>query len=122
MTTAAWPGSLPQSLQLAGQTETLAETTISSQPDMGPRMVRRRFSFMPRRVVGSVAPLTFAQKTALREFYEETLAGGALIFTWSMPDDTDPPDYFMFSAPPVFERITGAAWRARLELEAYKLP
>jgi hypothetical protein len=77
----AWPGTLPQELQVNGFSESIADGLIETQPDIGPPMTRRRTSAAVRPISGQMI-VTKAQLATLRTFVNTTLAGGSLPFTF----------------------------------------
>lgn len=84
MTIPAWDSRLPQKMELEGYEGSLAETTIKSDPDIGPSKVRGRFTAGVKPIVGVVI-MTATQFSTFETFYNSTLLGGALRFSWTEP-------------------------------------
>lgn len=84
MTTASWPGTLPQTPQYGGFDETPQRNVATFQPDVGPSKQRRRST-----ANGSICAVKFemsdAQRAAFDAFFGTTLADGSLPFTWNHP-------------------------------------
>jgi hypothetical protein len=76
-----WPGTLPQTFQVNGYTETVADGLIETNPDTGPPMSRRRSSAMPRPISGQMI-VTRTQIDTLKTFVNTTLLGGSLPFSF----------------------------------------
>lgn len=79
----AWPAGLPQKLQSDSFSESVADGLIETQPDQGPPITRRRSTAAVRPMSGTMV-CTAAQVATLRTFFDTTLLGGSLPF--SFPD------------------------------------
>ncbi|MDP2322576.1 MAG: hypothetical protein Q8N51_00920 [Gammaproteobacteria bacterium] len=91
-----WPGTLPQILEESGYSEAPRSNVISSQPDAGPDIARRRSTAAPVDITGSML-LTAAQYATLRAFYE---SHQALRFQWVDPRGAT--RYYRFKQPPKY--------------------
>ena len=78
-----WPSGLPQQLQADAFGEGVADNLLESQPDIGPPISRRRSTAAVRTMSGSMI-CTAAQITTFKTFFNTTLLGGSLPF--SFPD------------------------------------
>lgn len=78
-----WPVTLPRNF-IAGYTDGFPDTTISTDPDIGPPITRRRSTAGVRPLSGSMR-MTRAQLATLKTFFEVTIEGGALPFTFPDP-------------------------------------
>lgn len=111
----AWPGSLPQSPQIAGFTEQTPDVTLRTAMDAGPDKLRRRFT-------AAVSPmryplvLTKAQIATLDTFYTSELQGGTLPYTHTHPR-TGAAINIRFVAPPSYQAFTDDLWTSTLDLE-----
>lgn len=77
----AWPGTLPQKVLVEGYAEGVGDGLLEYQPDTGPPITRRRTSASPRPLTVTFE-LTSAQIATLRTFFDTTLLGGSLPFTF----------------------------------------
>lgn len=77
----AWPAGLPQNVLVANYAEAVGDGLLEYQPDTGPTITRRRSSANPRPVTMNFE-LTSAQLAILKTFFETTLIGGSLPFTF----------------------------------------
>lgn len=116
----AWPGSLPQAFEQSGYGEGVADMLTEVQPDTGPPITRRRSTAATRPVGGSMV-LTSAQLSALKTFFNTTLLGGSLPFTFPAQVDAGSPavDWlvkFTKSALPKWTPLGGDYWRASFGL------
>lgn len=84
MTIPSWPSGLPQSLLLGDFKETQPDLVIRTEMDAGPHKVRRRFTAGVTKISGSQR-LTKSQVSTFETFYNTTLLGGSLRFTWKDP-------------------------------------
>lgn len=76
----AWPAELPQNIRVDGYSENLGDGRISTKPDAGPPMSRRRSTAVPRPLAHQ-ARLNGEQLEVLLNFSNVTLLGGSLPFT-----------------------------------------
>ena len=81
---AAWPSDLPQKPLVQGFSETPPNLLTRSPMDVGPAKVRRR-STAGVTVLQCVFRLTTTQRASLLTFWQTTLAGGSLSYTWTHP-------------------------------------
>lgn len=81
--TAAWPGTLPQ-FKLTGIADQRQAAKLRSSVDVGPAIVRRRFTAAVRNVS---VPMIFTndQRIAFEDFYINDLGEGVSRFTWTDP-------------------------------------
>jgi hypothetical protein len=113
---AVWPISLPQSpLMLQGFQETLPNTVIRTEMDVGPPKVRQRAT-AGIRAFTMIVQMTKAQVATLDTFYVSTLAGGSLPFDWTHPR-TGAAATYRFVRPPICVPLADDLWQARMELE-----
>lgn len=112
---AAWPGTLPQDVLVAGYAEQPPDLALRTQMDIGPAKLRRRQTAAPRPLKVTVG-LTRAQVATLDAFYLTDLAGGTLSFTWVHPR-TLAGVTFRFVSRPGYVPESGASWLADLDLE-----
>ena len=99
-----WPASLPQKILAAGFTENIGSTSVSSNNSVGPRKTRQRTTARVDQLSGSMH-LDEAQRTTLNLFYDTTLAGGSLPFTFLDPYTQLARD-FIFLEPPGYGALT----------------
>lgn len=86
MSVPAWEATLPTELLTQGYEETTPEVSIKSNMDTGPAKVRRRVTAAVRPVKGSII-VTATQLGTFKTFYNTTLLGGTLRFSWKDPAD-----------------------------------
>lgn len=113
----AWPGTLPQRLLVDGYSEGLGAGVLAYAPDTGPALTRRRSSAMVRPLVGTME-MTSAQLAALKAFFETTIIGGSLPFTF--PDPLGGADLllrFRADSPPKWSALGGDYFSVALTLE-----
>ena len=84
MSIPAWAATLPQELFVAGYGQSAPAVTIKSNMDAGPAKVRRRFTAGVEPVSGTMI-MTAAQLATLDTFFNDTLLGGSLRFSWTKP-------------------------------------
>lgn len=80
----AWPASLPEYVLQQGFSETLPDTTIQSSMEAGRPKTRRRYTSNYSVFTVAIA-MELAQRVTFEEFYNTTLRGGSLPFTWVHP-------------------------------------
>jgi len=80
----AWPGALPQELLVNGYSQSFPDITIKSNVDAGPAKVRRRFTAGVEPISGTII-MTAAQLATFQTFFNTTLLGGSLRFSWTKP-------------------------------------
>jgi hypothetical protein len=115
MSIPVWPDTLPQQLLVDGYSQSLADTTIKSEMDAGPAKVRRRYTAGVEPVSGMML-LTETQLGTLRTFYEDTLLGGSLRFSWTKPPAHSTACEMRFTAPPSWTGKKGL-YEIQLSLE-----
>ena len=110
-----WPETLPAAPLAAGFQETWPDTTLRSQTDMGPAKTRPRSTAG----IGKLALayyLTAAQYAALKDFYQNDIAGGSLRF--DMPHPVGGAAITCrFLKPPAPAAATPGRFKVALELE-----
>lgn len=84
MSVPSWPSSLPQYLSSDSFTLAPQSSVVSSSMDIGPPKIRRRFTGTWSKISASLT-LSADQWTVLWTFYDTTLAGGVLTFSWVHP-------------------------------------
>lgn len=109
-----WPDTLPQSPLADGYGETAPDNTVRTEMEQGPAKIRRRGTAAVRKLRFALL-LDAAQVETLDDFYAETLAGGALAFTFPQPRG-DGTVQCRFVKPPEYG-AAGKAFRAAMELE-----
>jgi hypothetical protein len=112
---AAWPSSLPATLNVDGVSEQRAPGVVRTSMDAGPDFVRRRFSAVPVRVEGELQ-LSKAQAATLDAFFSATLNQGAAAFTWTHPR-TGATAALRFLSPPRYVAISHELYAVTLSLE-----
>lgn len=80
----AWPGTLPQQLQISGASLGIGDGLVEYDPDFGPSITRRRTAAIVRPLAG-VMILTNAQIGTFETFFYTTLLGGSLPFNFPDP-------------------------------------
>lgn len=81
---AVWPVTLPQTFLIEGFSMRKQPQAISTPVSAGPPIRRRRFSAALEEVNGSMF-MTKDQWNMVRSFFDDTLSGGVLPFTWVHP-------------------------------------
>jgi hypothetical protein len=100
MSTFSWPLSLPQHVGISSYQERFAETSLRTPMEAGVAKVRRRYTAAPRQFDMSIR-MTAEQVSLLRDFYEETCAGGTLAFDWVHPRNLQPATFRFLDTPRV---------------------
>lgn len=116
MAVPAWSTSLPQTLLIAGYNQSLSDVTIKSDMDAGPAKVRRRFTAGVEPVSGTMY-MTSAQLSALDTFYNDTLLGGSLRFSWTKPPAHTTACEMRFTEPPKWTAVEPGLYKISLSLE-----
>jgi len=80
----SWPSTIPQKLLISGYQQSASNVLLRTESDTGPAMVRRRMTAGVQKLSGSQI-LTFTELGYLRTFYNTTLIGGSLRFSWVDP-------------------------------------
>lgn len=117
----AWPAALPQTLNQEGYSEAPQSGVVRTSMDSGPDFVRRRFSATTTNISGSML-LTETEWAALLTFFETTLLGGSLSFTWHPYGlhEASPQTILTmrFLAPPVRRPVAGRyLWHVDMQFE-----
>lgn len=81
----AWPITLPQKLQRAGNSGSVGDGLVEYQPDYGPPIARVRTNAVVDMLGGNMN-VSKTQLATLRSFYRSTLMQGALPFTFPDPE------------------------------------
>lgn len=84
----AWPGTLPQSLQMT-LTVKRQSGKLRSQMETGPAKQRPRFTATPLQYEGELL-MTGAELAIFRAFYDDDIGQGSGSFTWVDPIDDTP--------------------------------
>jgi hypothetical protein len=79
-----WPESLPQQFHSEGYQDAFADNRLTTNPELGPALIRSRVSSMPRRVAG-VMHMSKAQLNTLRYFWKTSTLEGKLPFNFPDP-------------------------------------
>ena len=116
MSVPVWPTELPQQLFVNGYSQSFAETTIKSDMDAGPAKVRRRFTAGVEPVSGTML-LTGTQLTSLATFYNTTLLGGSLRFSWTKPPAHTAACEMRFTESPSWTAVEPEVYEVSLSLE-----
>jgi len=116
MTIPAWANTLPQELLLDGYGESPANIIISSEMDTGPSKVRRRFTAGVRPVTGNII-VNATQLTAFKTFFNSTLLGGSLRFSWTEPPGHTTACEMRFVDMPAWVAIDDVYYKISLSLE-----
>jgi hypothetical protein len=115
--TETWPIDLPQSFEVGGYSEGVADNLFETQPDTGPPIRRRRSTSAPRPLGGSMV-LTESQLGVFRNFFDVTLLSGAIPFNF--PQQISPAIdilvTFTKNSLPTWRPIGGGYWRLNLSL------
>lgn len=112
----AWPATLQQLLSEANFGLEIGETVLRSDMDVGPQKTRRRFTKGVDQYSASIY-ITIEQYDILMTFYNTTLNGGSLAFTFNHPITQVPTD-FRFKAPPKVSSLGGGNFMASFVWEA----
>jgi len=107
---------LPTSYLVGTFTRGFRDSVVRFETDRGPAPTRQRFAVGVRPESGAML-MTTAQLSALRTFYETTLAGGALSFEMFDPLG-GAARLVRFAEPPAPEELRPGYWRVSLALEA----
>lgn len=115
MATAIWPPSLQQNLDQSGYSEQERTNVISSSPEVGPPLTRRRDAATYVDINGSIA-VSLTEYNTLQNFFKDTLKDGALLFDWVHPITGDAVE-MRFKSAPKYSALSGSFFKAMLELE-----
>lgn len=110
-----WPVTLPSSPLVEGFRETPPETVLRSTMDQGPAKLRRRTT-AGTGALSMTYMLTRTQVDTLMDFFNETLAGGALGFDLTHPV-SGASLTCRFRQMPAYAPVNSEFFRASIELE-----
>lgn len=79
-----WPESLPQMFSREGYQDSFADNRHFTPPELGPALIRTRYTSMPRRVTG-VMVMNKTQLNRLRTFWKNDTLDGKLPFLFPDP-------------------------------------
>ncbi|MHB8109755.1 MAG: hypothetical protein ACYDHW_06955 [Syntrophorhabdaceae bacterium] len=116
MSIPAWPGTLPQRLLISGYGESLPNTLLRTSMDMGPAKQRRRGAAGATPINGKLI-LTSTERTAFLTFFNTTLLGGSLRFSWVDPVDGVTANEMRFTETPSISAISGNLFEVNMSLE-----
>lgn len=110
-----WPETLPQSPLNDGYSETMGNSVLRSDMDTGVAKTRRRTSASVRTMSARYI-LTADQAAALTVFFDVTVAGGSLPFTFPHPR-TLADENARFTQPPLLRALAGGYVMAEIAME-----
>lgn len=84
MTDIIWPAELPQVVRLDGLQGQRRSNVIRTAMDAGPKKARRRYTISTKNFEGTIV-VTEKQRRILEDFYDNTIASGALRFRMKDP-------------------------------------
>ena len=115
MTIPSWPSGLPALVQVEGFNETQPDLAIRTEMDAGPAKVRRRFTagVTP---ISAQQMITKSQVSTFETFYNTTLLGGTLRFSWTDPISTATVEA-RFVSPPKIIALGGMMFQLSMSLE-----
>lgn len=116
MSIPTWESSLPQRFLMANYGQSLPDVTIKSNMDAGPAKVRRRFTAGIEPISGKMV-MTAAQLTMLETFYNTTLLGGSLRFSWTKPPAHTAACEMRFTESPSWTAVEPEVYEVSLSLE-----
>ncbi len=110
-----WPLTLPQYLDLAGNSAGMGNGVVETQPDIGPPISRTRTNVVVDAIAGTMK-ISEAQLAILKTFFRTTLGQGALPFYF--PDQTlaNNPALMKFVSPPTWTVLTLDLYQVSLAL------
>jgi hypothetical protein len=112
----SWPSDLPPRPLVQGFSETAPTLAVRSPMDVGPAKVRRRATAGVTQLK-SAFRLSAAQRASLLTFWQTTLQGGALSYSWTHPI-SGAGITCRIVEPPAFEPVAGGRfWNAALSIE-----
>ena len=115
MAAVTWPAALPDDV-LAGYSEGTGGAVLRSSMDAGPAKVRRRFTAVARPIDVTIE-LTRAEVQVFLDWFDGTLAAGALDFDWVHPRTRTAAEFRFRETDVQFRHAVGELWRADLKLE-----
>lgn len=98
MSIPTWPETLPQALLMDSYEESAPDVLIKSNVETGPAKVRRRVTAAIRPIKGHQI-MNDEQLGIFKVFFNSTLYGGAMRFTWTDPTGDDPVEMRFVDAP-----------------------
>lgn len=110
-----WPVTLPSSPLVEGFREVPPETVLRSSMDQGPAKLRRRTT-AGTGTLSMIYMLTRAQVDTLKDFFNDTLAGGTLGFDFTHPVSGTGLTC-RFRQMPAYAPVNSEFFRASIELE-----
>lgn len=110
-----WPGSLQQLLSEANFGLKIGDTVLRSDMEVGPQKLRRRFTKGVNTFSASIY-LDISQYNIFFTFFNTTLNGGVLSFTFNHPITQVPTD-FRFKGTPSISSLGGGQFTASFEWE-----
>lgn len=118
MTVAAWPETLPQRFLVQGYNEQIAGSSnlLRSQNEVGPAKVRRRSTAAARNINGSMF-LTIPQLVAFRTFYNDSIQGGSMPFTFPDPHGGDDLLVRFGDSVPTIDPAGPLDWTVKMQIE-----
>lgn len=114
----SWPSTLQQLLNESNFGIAKGETVLRTDMDIGPAKTRRRFTKSVDTFTGSIW-VTPDEYLIFETFYDTTLNGGSLTFTFPHPITQVPTD-FRFKAAPKYSPVGPQLFEVQMEWE--KLP
>jgi hypothetical protein len=112
----AWPSDLPQLPLVQGFSETAPTLAVRSPMDVGPAKVRRRATAGVTQLKCTFR-LSAAQRASLLTFWQTTLAGGALSYSWTHPISGTAITCRIVEPPGLTPVAGGVSWLAALSIE-----
>ena len=112
----SWPSQLQSVLNRDSFSISIGDTVIRSDMEVGPQKFRRRFT-KGVDVFSATIWLSRSEYTILYNFYNTTLNGGTLPFTFPHPI-TEVATDFRFKAPPKISPVGADTFQASFEWEA----
>ena len=97
-TNITWPSTLPQKILASNANIKQIDQVIRTQTDDGHIKTQRRSTIKRWTINGSIY-LDSTQIETFRNFFNETLKGGALQFKWSDPIGGSTADFLFLSVP-----------------------
>lgn len=109
-----WPITLPQSLLINGYSRTPPKLVSRTNMEVGPPKLRRRYTAGMQSISGAIN-VTSEQLATFNTFYNDTLLGGALRFSWYNPE-TRLDSEFIFTNEPSISSLSGDIYKIEMEL------
>jgi len=106
----AWPAELPQYFEKEGYSEDLGMNVVTSDPETGPPLMRRRATAVPTMVSGAII-CNATQYALFRTFFA---THQALRFSWV--DVRGAARYYMFADKPGITMVNFETYRVQLTL------